>query len=36
MNTAAQQQPPKAGTTQEPNEEQTFLAEVKKLEDTAR
>jgi|LauGreDrversion4_2_1035121.scaffolds.fasta_scaffold358495_3 hypothetical protein len=39
MNTAAaQQQPPKAGatTTQESSEEQAFLAEVKKLEDTAR
>ena len=37
MNTAAaQQQPPKASTTQESSEEQAFLAEVKKLEDTAR
>ena len=39
MNTAAaQQQPPKVGatTTQESSEEQAFLAEVKKLEDTAR
>ena len=39
MNTAAaQQQPPKAGATatQESSEEQAFLAEVKKLEDTAR
>jgi hypothetical protein len=35
MNTAAQQQPAKLGG-QEQNEEQAFLAEVKKLEDTAR
>lgn len=38
MNTATQQQPPKASTTNahEQNDEQAFLAEVKKLEDTAR